>query len=557
MMKTNRRIIQGISIGILILLSTALPLYLVFRSQEDRIPSNPIIIWNNDDFINYGFSGEGSKENPYLIENLEIITEYIYGINIKNTDKYFVIRNCYVDASEIGIYLDNIANETAIIIENICTDNEIGIKVSDSDEISITKNECLENDYYAGAGIVVLNSNRCNLTQNYCYSNEFFGIKLENTESCYVYNNTCIANEGYFQGAGIYVYVSDNTILEHNVCRGNMLDGIHIHLSENTFVVDNLCEENYVRGLYMRLSYHTVIANNTILSNLNWGGQISHGMEIEYSSFFNLTGNTIDSNRGNGITLRQTSDSHIHSNIIANQIEYPNSLITPYMIYLGEKGYLGYGIFVYSSSNLEVTENTWTYNYGGCWLEDVYNANITLNHCQNNREQSIRILNSDECSLNNNTISSNKVGVIVNDTLTTTIAFNKIHGSNSYGLSFLGSSSDNLVYQNSFKNNNLGGSSQGYDEGTNNIWYNNVTKKGNYWLDRVSGNYSIDGPSNSEDIYCLDEDPLLYLESNLPITTQEKVFDFQLLTILFRDKAYCISFFVFQLTRTIVRKGKN
>ncbi|MCK5409911.1 MAG: hypothetical protein KAJ30_06560, partial [Candidatus Heimdallarchaeota archaeon] len=47
-----------------------------------------------DDFIEYGFPGNGSEENPFIIENYEISNLDVHGIAIYNVDQYFIIRNC-------------------------------------------------------------------------------------------------------------------------------------------------------------------------------------------------------------------------------------------------------------------------------------------------------------------------------------------------------------------------------------------------------------------------------------------------------------------------------
>jgi hypothetical protein len=63
-----------------------------------------------------------------------------------------------------------------------------------------------------------------------------------------------------------------------------------------------------------------------------------------------------------------------------------------------------------------------------------------------------------------------------------------------------------LVAYNFFINNNPGKSSQGYDDGFDNIWYDKKAKKGNYWSDWTgNGTYAIDGRAEVEDRYPLDE----------------------------------------------------
>ena len=63
------------------------------------------------------------------------------------------------------------------------------------------------------------------------------------------------------------------------------------------------------------------------------------------------------------------------------------------------------------------------------------------------------------------------------------------------------------VHHNSFRNNNLGGSSQALDSGFDNTWYDYQTFEGNFWNDWVVGSYSIDGTANAVDPYPLIVDP--------------------------------------------------
>jgi hypothetical protein len=79
-----------------------------------------------------------------------------------------------------------------------------------------------------------------------------------------------------------------------------------------------------------------------------------------------------------------------------------------------------------------------------------------------------------------------------------------------YGLYIDSESDNNTVHHNSFIDNNLGGSSQAFDDGTNNTWFDESTLEGNYYSDYSGvGNYSIDGNANSSDTYPLTENPLI------------------------------------------------
>jgi parallel beta-helix repeat protein len=77
----------------------------------------PILIDGNGGFTaaNGVKSGAGSQNNPYIIEGWNINASSENGIEIKSTEKYFVIRNVYVHGSSwsywnTGIYFFRVQN---------------------------------------------------------------------------------------------------------------------------------------------------------------------------------------------------------------------------------------------------------------------------------------------------------------------------------------------------------------------------------------------------------------------------------------------------------------
>ena len=59
-------------------------------------PSNTITIDSDSDFINYGFPGSGTTEDPYLIQRLNITASSGDLIAIHNTQVFFIIRTNYL-----------------------------------------------------------------------------------------------------------------------------------------------------------------------------------------------------------------------------------------------------------------------------------------------------------------------------------------------------------------------------------------------------------------------------------------------------------------------------
>ncbi|RLF33840.1 MAG: hypothetical protein DRM98_01650, partial [Thermoplasmata archaeon] len=76
---------------------------------------NPICINGNMNFTdkNGVRSGDGTQYNPYIIENWSINASTAHGICIKNTDAFFVIRNCSVyngEGNYDGVFFSNVKN---------------------------------------------------------------------------------------------------------------------------------------------------------------------------------------------------------------------------------------------------------------------------------------------------------------------------------------------------------------------------------------------------------------------------------------------------------------
>lgn len=85
------------------------------------------------------------------------------------------------------------------------------------------------------------------------------------------------------------------------------------------------------------------------------------------------------------------------------------------------------------------------------------------------------------------------------------LKYNIITNCSSYGVYIEGTySRENSIYHNNFFFNNMNGSSQGYDDGPSNSWYNDELEEGNYWSD-LNGSvfYNISGLSDSIDLYPL------------------------------------------------------
>jgi len=205
--------------------------------------TNPSYNWSKTADDNDWCSGSGSEIDPYRIENV-----IIYGnksgncIEIKNSNKYFIIKNCTLSNSGSpfsGIYLDHADN--GIIENNTCSFNQIGIYIYYSDNITIHNNSAFSNTV---TGIFIF---------HHCFNN----LVSENR----VVNNSDI-------GIGIHWYSASNNITRNTVIDNNI--GIYLsQFSLNNIVMGNFVYNSTSKGVEISIfSANNQFFNNSFIGNL-------------------------------------------------------------------------------------------------------------------------------------------------------------------------------------------------------------------------------------------------------------------------------------------------
>ncbi|MBY9000691.1 MAG: right-handed parallel beta-helix repeat-containing protein, partial [Candidatus Heimdallarchaeota archaeon] len=151
------------------------------------IAHSPIEILSDQDFIDYGFPGSGTEEEPYRIENYNITTLAFNGIRIENTTKYFIIQNCFIDAYYTGISVDGVAPFTVKVINNICANHNLyGIFLQRTDFMTVSGNECYNNKI----GLAFQFADKIEISDNYCHNNSQSGIYIIFSNFITISNNT-------------------------------------------------------------------------------------------------------------------------------------------------------------------------------------------------------------------------------------------------------------------------------------------------------------------------------------------------------------------------------
>ena len=186
-----------------------------------------------------------------------------------------------------------------------------------------------------------------------------------------------------------------------------------------------------------------------------------------------------------------------------------------------------HGININDSPYSLIENNTLTKNHVGIRVENnVSFSKISNNYIINNYD-GVWITNSRNTLFKNNIIRNNVNGFLLDSTneefasQNCVISNNLFENNTSYALiltAFMEQSftRQNLVYHNSFVNNNPNGYSQAKDGGSHNRWYNESLKEGKYWSDWLGIlPYDISGSASSKDMYPL-EAPLHSTITNVP-----------------------------------------
>ena len=244
-------------------------------------------------------SGSGTWIEPYIIEDLTIsgFGAISYGVEIKNSDAFFIIRNCEIyNTLENGIYLDFVNNSLLI------------------------NNNCSKNGY---AGIALLYR---------CFNNTISGNTVNNNDANGIYlyeenNNNTISgntvNDNGDTGISLHWY-SNNTIITENIVNKNVDIGIELYdyCGFNT-ILDNTMNNNGEKGI--NLEYQC--SNNTISNNIIENNKF-FGVYLESQCIKNTFIENTIRNNSEGVYLDSRCNYNIISgNIISDNIQYGIYLI--------------------------------------------------------------------------------------------------------------------------------------------------------------------------------------------------------------------------------------
>ncbi len=272
----------------------------------------PIYIYIDDHSLTNNWSiakqasictGNGTYSDPYVIEDLVIESPVKPGgggekcIRIKNSNVFFIIRNCTIINAGSGISLGSVNNS---LIENntflVC---QYSLSLGDCENNTVANNQ-IRNSLYGGIGLL----SSCNniISGNFINNNGFEGIELTFSE-----NNTLVGNtirNGKREGISL-AYSSFNNISGNSVIN-NSHSGIGLHKSHNTSVTGNTANYNTYSGLGLSHSNNTSVMGNTFNYN-------SRGIFL-VSSHYNIVSGNILIKNNLCILLRDSSENIFEDN---------------------------------------------------------------------------------------------------------------------------------------------------------------------------------------------------------------------------------------------------
>ncbi len=245
-----------------------------------------IQINNNTELAAWASAGNGTVENPYIIENKSEALGLVcpgsscyprIGISIKNTDKYFILRKCnyfqsqfildakyFSPSSYSGIILENVSNGILVdnSIQGIPNGIANGIYISNSENINISHNS-INITYDA---IFIADSTNITISHNSLNTNGY-GIHLFNSTQNILVDNTLNGNWHAIEltrssfnlltnnnGTSNYYAIVLNSQSSHNNITWNTFTVCTFGFKQDTSCINNQLENNIFEAITFKTS---------------------------------------------------------------------------------------------------------------------------------------------------------------------------------------------------------------------------------------------------------------------------------------------------------------
>jgi parallel beta-helix repeat protein len=140
----------------------------------------------------------------------------------------------------------------------------------------------------------------------------YAGIFLKGVDYCDISDNTALNNT-----VGIYLYGSNNSILNNNTASFNYDNGLCLWESSNNILNGNTASSNWFEGIRLGYGNNNILNKNSALNN-------SKGINL-WESHNNVLNNNVASNNNYGVYLQESDYNTIYLNDFINNTDNVNS----------------------------------------------------------------------------------------------------------------------------------------------------------------------------------------------------------------------------------------
>lgn len=245
----------------------------------------PIVISDDSNFTEQGWSGDGTAAHPFVIENLQILTN-ISCISISNTTSYFIIRNCEL----VSYWFES-----------------VGIGYNAIELINV-ENGLIEDCYIDGKAscVFLYKCENTNVTNN--------NIESSQSQSIYAIDvNNCDFSGNVMFNSGILMMGAMTTSIADNEITGSQSSGMHINNASNLRIVSNSIHSSTSHGMHLDEVSQSEVLRNTIANSGAYG-------IIAYALNCRFIGNTLSDNSGYGIDLEGSGNVLYENYFLRNTV---------------------------------------------------------------------------------------------------------------------------------------------------------------------------------------------------------------------------------------------
>jgi parallel beta-helix repeat protein len=347
----------------------------------------------------------------------------------------------------------------------------------------------------SGATIALSLESHNNNVTNCTFWNNGYAIELYSS-----WNNNISQNNIWNNSYGIYTYNSMYNNITKNKVTSNNIFGIRLWSSHDNYIKENEVSNNRW-GIYFYQSSRENLTENNFINNgifLSGGDARSHyipmnnivnGKPLFYLK--DITGFVLDGIPIGQLVLANCTDGMVQ-NLEINYTDAGCEIVGSRNITL-QGNHLSYnninGIAVFSSSNMNITDNTvqWNKDYG-IRIESFRNE-IVGNNVSYNSRTGIRLYVADNTNITGNDILENKWhGIFIDSSSNCRVIDNKIWNNEMEGLGLDAAPNSNISNNNFIKNGILITGNQLSDYNTHDIPTNNIVNgKPLYYYKDMSG----------------------------------------------------------------------